>query len=229
MVNMKTLEITKIDMCPFQPDQDNCQLIKEYKMEYDIYEKAQRSEVQVIPQDNSQEVIDIAETDNELDFDDDEVNDVEEISDYVTIQKPKRIDPQYLGADHFQQSWSTVSGIQELFPSISVSIHGSTPSAATATNETSSGSCAAGVPGSSTQSTRAQSSSKIAEKGKRKAGNSNMNKRAPNKAAGNGERQRDWWDPQRHTYQMRFIKAYLLKEKLLLVGEHSRKHWPLDP
>ena len=220
MVNMKTLEITKIDMCPFQPDQDNCQLIKEYKMEYDIYEKAQRSEVQVIPQDNSQEVIDIAETDNELDFDDDEVNDVEEISDNVTIQKPKRIDAQDLGTNHFQQSWSTVSSIQENLPGISVSIGGSTPSAATATNETSSGSCAASLPGSSTQSTSVQSSSKIAEKGKRKAGNSNMNKRA---------RQRDWWDPQRHTYQMRFIKAYLLKEKLLLVGEHSRKHWPLYP
>ena len=222
MVNMKTLEITKIDMCPFQPGQDNCQVIKDFKMEYDIYEKAQRSEVQVIPQDNSsQELIDIAETDNELDFDSDEVNDVEEISDNVTIQKPKCIDPQYLGPDHFQQSWSTVSDIQELYPSISVSMHGSTPSAATATNETSSGSCAASLPGSSTQSTSVQSSSKIAEKGKRKAGNnSNMNKRA---------RQRDWWDPQRHTYQMRFIKAYLLKEKLLLVGEHSRKHWPLYP
>ena len=206
MVNMKTLKITKINMCPFQQTQDQCELIREFKMEIDRNEKRQRSEIEII-QDNSDENIPIVQlSDDDLDFDDGIVNDVEEI----TIKKPKRIDAQDLGTNHFQQSWSTVSSIQENLPGISVSIGGSTPSAATATNETSSGSCAAGVPGSSTQSTRAQSSSKIAEKGKRKAGNSNMNKRAPNKAAGNGERQRDWWDPQLHTFQMRFIKAYLL-------------------
>ena len=225
MVNMKTLKITKINMCPFQQTQDHCERVREFKMEIDRKEKRQRSEIEII-QDNSDENIPIVQlSDDDLDFEDDIVNDVE----VITFKKPKRIDAYDLGTNHFQQSWSTVSSIQENLPGISVSIGGSTPSAATATNETSSGSCAAGVPGSSTQSTSVQSSSKIAEKGKRKAVNSNMNKRALNKAAGNGERQRDWWDPQLHTFQMRFIKAYLLKEKLLLVGEHSRKHWPLYP